>query len=137
MDTWRKQKKDVHLVVLFSILSIVLYFIPSGFEGSADEQSHLAKAKIISVNNSSLRQSLIIKTGSQNITVEILSGEYKDNRVQITNSLTGKMELDEIYTEGEKILIEFNVVDGKPFWGAARGKYRINLELLLLAMFAV
>ncbi|MBN2589862.1 MAG: YibE/F family protein, partial [Sedimentisphaerales bacterium] len=29
------------------------------------------------------------------------------------------------------------VVDGKPFWGAARGKYRINLELLLLAMFAV
>ena len=137
MDAWYKHKKDIHLVILFSILSVVMYFIPSGFKNVSDQQSYLAKAKIVSVDNSSLKQSLIIKTGSQNLTAEILSGKYKGNQVQVDNSLSGKMELDEIYTEGENILIEFNVADGKPFWGAARGKYRIDLELLLLAMFAV
>lgn len=137
MDTWHKQKKDILLVALFSILSIAMYFVPSGFKNDEEQQSYLTKARIISVDNSSLKQSLIIKTGSQNLTAEILSGKYKGSQVQVDNSLTGKMELDEIYTEGEKILIEFNVVDGKPFWGAARGKYRIDLELVLLAMFAV
>ncbi|MBN1973457.1 MAG: YibE/F family protein [Sedimentisphaerales bacterium] len=137
MEIWYRQKRDFHLVALFAALSVILYFIPSGFEQIADDKSHLAKAKVSSVDNSSLRQSLLIKTGSQNVRVEILSGKYKGQEVGVTNSLIGKMELDEIYVEGEKILIEFNVVDGKPFWAAARGKYRIDLELLLVAMFAM
>jgi uncharacterized membrane protein len=145
MSKGLKQSKDLILVVFFAVASIALFFIPSGFERSADpnsdeapgrQRSLLAKGVILSVDNSNVVQQQIVKIGTQSMEVQIISGPYKGNIVHTTNSLSGKMELDEIYTRDEKILIEFGVEDGKPFWASAIGKYRISLELLLLFMFA-
>jgi uncharacterized membrane protein len=49
--------------------------------------------------------------------------------------LTGKMELDEFYEVGGVILTEFDVVDGKPAHGLARGYYRLHLQLILICLF--
>ena len=51
--------------------------------------------------------------------------------------LSGKMELDEFYEEGRVVLVEYDVVDGKPAHGAARGYYRLGLQLVLIGLFAV
>jgi len=51
--------------------------------------------------------------------------------------LTGKMELDEFYSAGETVLVEYTIVDGKPGHGMARGHYRLKLQLILVGFFAV
>ncbi len=45
------------------------------------------------------------------------------------------MELDEFYEAGKVILVEYTAPDGKPANAIARGHYRLNLQLFLIAIF--
>jgi uncharacterized membrane protein len=51
--------------------------------------------------------------------------------------LTGKMEFDEFYEVGDTVLVEYDVVNGKPNHGTARGNYRLCLQVLLIILFAL
>jgi uncharacterized membrane protein len=92
---------------------------------------------VISNDDSQIERAMIIKTGMQTLAVEILSGDFKGQRVSAVNLLSGKLELDEVYAPGETILVEFSAKDGKITWAQARGAYRIGLELLLFALFGL
>jgi uncharacterized membrane protein len=91
---------------------------------------------ITAVDNSNVRVNLIVKTESQFLTVRLLDGPHKDHELSVTNILTGKMELDEFYEVGGVVLVEYDVADGKPRYGVARGHYRLGLQLLLIGLFA-
>ena len=90
---------------------------------------------ITAVDNSRVRVNLIVRTEHQFLTVRLLDGPYKGQEMPITNMLTGKMELDEFYEVDGVILVEYDVVDGKPSHGLARGYYRLHLELILICLF--
>jgi len=89
------------------------------------------------VDNTDIRQNLIVKTGLQELTVIILNGPFKGHRATVMNHLHGKMELDEVYEVGNTLLVEFSTKSGKIYRAYARGKYRIHLEIVLLDLFAV
>jgi uncharacterized membrane protein len=89
------------------------------------------------VDNSNVRVNLIVKTESQFLTVRLQSGPHKEHEMSITNMLTGKMELDEFYATGDVVLVEYDVVDGKPAHGMARGHYRLGWQLALIVLFCV
>ncbi len=92
---------------------------------------------IIAVDNSQVRVNLIVKTENQFLTVRLLNGPHKGHVMSITNMLTGKMELDEFYETGKVILVEYDIVDGKPRHGMARGYYRLQFQLILICLFGL
>lgn len=96
-----------------------------------------APGLVTAVDNSQVRQNLIVRTEDQFLTVRLMGGPHQGEQLELTNMLTGKMELDEFYSVGETVLVEYNIVDGKPGHGMARGHYRLKLQLLLVGLFAV
>ena len=132
----KRKREDLILVAILTLICTALFYLPTGFEERIPKESHLAKAHIISIDNSDLRQNLIIKSGDQKIEVEILEGAWKGERTVAMNYLQGKMELDEIYQVGRDLLVEFKVVGDKITAARTRGNYRLSLELFLISMFA-
>jgi uncharacterized membrane protein len=47
------------------------------------------------------------------------------------------MEIDEIYADGDTILLEFSVQDDEISAAYSRGRYRIRIELALMGLFAL
>ena len=126
--------KDIIVVFFFVLLCAVLFFIPTGFEQQAPN-SYLAKAKVLNTDDSAVQQTLIVKVGTQELDVELLEGQYKGQQATVVNPLTGKMEFDQVYAKGNTILVEYTIHEGKIKTAYARGHYRLNHELLLVAMF--
>jgi len=96
-----------------------------------------ARGLITAADNSHVRQSLIVKTEAQFLTVRLLDGPHKGQDISITNMLTGKMEFDEFYEVGKVVLVEYDVADGKPRHGVARGYHRLQMQLVLIGLFGL
>jgi uncharacterized membrane protein len=103
--------------------------------GQKAEQGLHARGQIIAVDNSRVRTNLIIKTEAQVLRVRLLDGPAKGREITVTNMLSGKMELDELYEVDSAILVEYDMVDGEPTHGMARGHYRLQMQLLLIGIF--
>jgi len=131
------KKKDIIFVILIFCICAGLLCLPTGFEERLPSDSHFARGRIISVDNSDILQSLIVKTGAQELQVELLNGPYKGQTVSVSNLLTGKMEMDEMYSEGKEILVEYSIINNAPAVAFARGHYRIRLEIILVVLFAL
>jgi uncharacterized membrane protein len=94
-----------------------------------------ARARVMAVDNSQVLTHLFIRTETQHLTVDLLNGPHKGRQMTIANTLTGKLEFDAFYAAGETILVEYDVVDGRPDHGTARGHYRLRLQVILIALF--
>lgn len=129
------KSKDNIIVIFFLLCCTILYFLPTGFEGSQAKKSYMYKAVVITVDNADLRQNLIVYTGTQDVQVKILKGPHRDTITQVKNPLAGKLEFDEIYKNGDNILVEYKIHDGKIHMAFTRGYYRLNHEYLLVALF--
>lgn len=133
---WLSNRKDIVLASLFALLCAALAFVPTGFEERLPKDSQFARAKVIDVENADVRQSAIVKTGVQSLTIELLEGPFRGQRAVAANHLTGRMELDDFLVAGREILVEYSVRDGRVGTAVARGNYRLRLELLLVVLFA-
>ncbi len=124
---------------LFLCLACIgLGFMPTGYEkDSGDEETYHVRGKIIEVDNSEIQQFGVLKAGHQSMTVRIMSGSHKGKEVEAVNNLLGKMDLDEIYQEGDAVLLEYQALNGEPETVVLRGRYRLRMELLLLIIFSV
>ena len=129
-------RKEAAFVAFFTIVCISLAYMPTGFEDRLPEHSRFARGRVLSADNSDIHKALIVKTGSQNLNVQLMEGPFEGQTVSVVNQLTGKMEMDEIYVQGRDILVEYSVRDGKLGRAVARGNYRLRLELVLMALFA-
>lgn len=125
------------IVAFFSSLCLLLCLVPTGFEMLQPANSHYERARVVSVDNSDLRQSGLIRFGTQEMTVKVLTGPFSGHTTLCSNPLKGKMELDEIYAAGQTILLEFSVRDGNIHSAFSRGHYRIRIELFLIGLFAL
>jgi uncharacterized membrane protein len=94
-------------------------------------------ARVTAVDNSQVRINLIIKTEEQFIKVRLLSGPYRGRVLDAVNFLTGKMEQDEFYRQGQLVLVEYDVRDGAPQDLRPRGVFRLHWQVLLVVLFAV
>ena len=91
---------------------------------------------MINVDNTRLEQYGIAKVGSQSVEVEMLNGPYKNKIISGHNLLMGKMELDTVYTIGDKALVTVFEVNGEDESVTLLGYYRISAEIWLLSLFA-
>jgi uncharacterized membrane protein len=130
-------KRDAVLVAVFFLLSLVLYFVPTGFKDRSPRNSVRCRGRVIEVDNSEIIQRGIVKVGTQALTVEILNGPYAGTEVQAINELIGKMELDKIFAEGDIALMVLTLKGDEIYFANAQDHYRINIELILLFCFAI
>jgi uncharacterized membrane protein len=130
-------KRDAVLVAVFFLLSLVLYFVPTGFKDRSPRNSVRCRGRVIEVDNSQIIQRGIVKVGTQALTVEILNGPYAGTEVQAINELIGKMELDKIFAEGDIALMVLTLKGDEIYFANAQDHYRINIELILLFCFAI
>jgi len=96
-----------------------------------------ARGLITAVDNSQVRQNLIVRTEAQFLTVRLLSGPFEGREISITNMLTGKLEFDEFYEAGDVVLVEYDAMEGTPGHAVARGRYRLQMQLALIGLFGL
>ncbi|MBN1974642.1 MAG: YibE/F family protein [Sedimentisphaerales bacterium] len=132
-----EKRNDIIFVSLFALVCIGLFFLPSGYEERLPEGSYFARGQVKSVDNSRVFQNVIVKIGEQDLEVELLEGPHKGKTITVSNQLTGKMEIDEVYKPGRDILVEYNIINGVPAAAFARGNYRLHLELFLVLLFVL
>ncbi len=130
-----KSKREWILSAIIAAMCVGMYFLDIAQIPKADQGLH-ARALVIDVDNSQVRQNLMIKTEPQFLRVRLQNGPHEGEEFNISNTLTGKMEFDEFYEKGNTILVEYNVAKGKPAYGTARGIYRLHWQLALIVLFA-
>lgn len=131
-----RQKRDRAFVCLITFLCIILYVLPTGFPVQDDEYLR-CKGKVVSVDNQSVYQRGVVKTGIQGVAVEIMDGIYSGQQVATTNVMLGKLELDKIFQVGDVALVVVKGADGKIQEANIIDHYRLDMEGLLFALFAL
>lgn len=132
-------KSDFILVAALLVISITLIYIPTGFSEINNTNSERVKALVLEVNNESIEETGIIKTGTQVVKIKILTGNFKEKELQAYNQLTGRMEFDKFFVPGDRTLTVLNLnTDNSLIINAnVIDHYRINVEGWLLFLFVI
>lgn len=134
----RLRSLDVLFALACAGLGVWLVLRPTGFEGAVDRASHHAKARVVATNNDGIREVRLIKTGTQVLDATLRSGPQRGRTIQVLNELKGSMEVDEVFRPGHSVLVEYAVNPAGEVTAAyARGRYRLDLTLGLLAAFGI
>ncbi|MCD7737216.1 MAG: YibE/F family protein [Lachnospiraceae bacterium] len=137
MDLVKKRQTWASVIVCI-ILIAVLLVIPTGFEeaGAAyRDGGERIKAEVVSVDNSTVINTGLVQSGEQACEVTLLGGSHKGETYWANNKLSGSLEQDKIYEEGDKALVLVSFNDDEVSSVSMIDHYRLNLEILLLAAF--
>jgi len=131
------RRADAILALILVGVCVGLFHAPSGFEDRLPAATYVARARVLSVDDSGVRRAALLKYGHQDLEVQILGGPFADRVTRASNQLLGKLELDEMYSQGAVVLVEFTLKDDEIWNAVARGYYRIGTELVLLGLFVL
>lgn len=138
MERMRFKKRDLLLVLLFSVLSVGLFYIPTGFEGRIPQNTVRSVGRVIEVDNSMVSQFGMVRQGDQSVTVRLLDGPFAGEVVEGNNPLLGQMDRDKIFRPDDKALVVLTLDEkGGIAYVNPQAHYRIDLELYLLGAFAL
>lgn len=133
---WGSQPAGWGSLLAGIVLVIVLLLLPTGYEDAVIYQgTDKVKAKVVATDNSSIRETGLIRTGEQTCTVEIQGGTYKGQQAQATNLLTGSLSQDKEFQAGDAAMVVVSHADGKITSVTMIDHYRIQWEVLLLLAF--
>jgi uncharacterized membrane protein len=126
------------LILAFVILSIILFFIPTGFERDDPKKSIRCRGEIISVDNSEIQQFGHLLKGSQTVTLTLLDGEFAGEKYEALNQLLGRLDRDKIFKPGDTALVVLSLNEhGRVIFVNPQGHYRIGGEIALLVAFVL
>jgi len=99
---YKESRRDIIFIISAGLLTILIMFLPTGFEGSAVYSNSIrARVRVIDVNNQMLKIIGPVRQGDQQLDVEILSRRFRGEIHPSSNNLIGKMEMDKIYMTGD------------------------------------
>ena len=123
-------------VIVCIILLAVLLIIPTGYEDAVIYKgTDRCAARVISVNNSAIIDTGLIRSGEQTCQIELLGGKFKGQTTEGYNVLNGSLESDKIFSPGDKVLVVIDYKDNNIISVNMIDHYRINLELILALCF--
>lgn len=130
-------RRNAIMLCILLALSGVLHYIDLMPKKESTEGTK-EKARVLSVDNSSIIQQGLVQRGSQILEVEILSGKYKGKKFRASNELRTQMELDKIFKVNDIILVGImHNADPAADTINAQDHYRIENSLLLFGLFAL
>ena len=134
----KNTRNDRILVLVFFILSTILFFSPTGFEDRIPQHLIRAKGEVLSVDNSDVGQFGMVRTGGQDVTLKILDGQFQGQTFETLNNLLGQMDRDKLFVPGDTALVVFTLKpDGTILTAVPQDYYRLDLELMLMGLFAL
>lgn len=132
----RVKKYSVSLLAILFI--VILMVISTGYEDAAIYQgADRVKVKVLSTDESSVVSSGLIRSGEQHCRVKILEGNFRDEEADAVNMLSGSLESDKIFKEGDVAHIVISHRDGKIQSIIMNDHYRIDKEWILAGMFVI
>ncbi|MDR2663307.1 MAG: YibE/F family protein [Treponema sp.] len=133
----RETRRDIAFVLISSLLTVLFFIIPTGFEGASQAAgSERVRGKIVEVNNERIITIGPVKQGEQQLEVEIRSGRFKGQIFSGSNNLMGKMELDKIFSLGDSVLVVVSVSeDGGIRHAQVYDHYRTGKIIFLFVLF--
>lgn len=131
-------KKNVVFILIFFAIIAALLALPTGFE-DAQQFKDAEKCKVLveAVDNSSLINTGLIRTGQQVCTVRFLSGKFKMQTAEGWNMLGGSLSQDKLFRPRDKAQAVVHHYDGEIISVNLIDYYRMDGELLLALAFAV
>ncbi len=131
-------RKELIFMLCFIAVLATLAVIPTGFEKQIYYHSEGARATVMTVDNSSVYSNGLIQQGGQTCEIRIESGSHKGEVTRGTNLYIGKMEFDKVFKPGDAAWVLLEYGSGGGILSANMIEhYRINLELLLIGIFAL
>ena len=127
---------DKIFVLVITLICVILYFIPTGFPIQGDDYER-SKGKVLAVDNQNIHQRGVVKTGIQTVSIEIMDGVYRGQKIESSNTLLGKLEMDKIFQAGDVALVVLKGDQNKIEEANVVDHYRLDIEALLFILFAL
>ena len=120
------------------LLIFLLLLLPTGFEGAYQFKDAIkCKVEILEVDNSSLIDTGLIRTGQQVCKVRFLNGKFKGQTSEGWNMLSGALSQDKLFHPGDKAQAVVHHDDGEIISVNLIDFYRLGGELILALAFAL
>lgn len=130
------KKNSVSLLAILLIL--ILMALPTGYEDAAIYKgTDRVKAKVLSTDESTVKSSGLIRSGEQYCELEILEGKFKGQKTRGVNMLSGSLESDKIFKEGDVAQVVISYKEDEILSVMMSDHYRLDKELILAGMFVV
>ena len=130
----RIRKGSVSLIAI--LLIVILMALPTGYEDAAIYKgTDRVRAKVLSTDESSVINNGLIQSGEQYCKVKILGGKFKGEETKAVNMLSGSLEADKIFQEGDIAQVVISYSNGEILSVMMSDHYRLDKELLLAGIF--
>lgn len=131
-------KHRFSFLVGISIVIVVLIFLPTGFEGALQfKDAEKCKVLVEEVDNSSLIDTGLIRTGQQICKVRFLTGRFEGQISFGWNMLGGSLSQDKLFRPGDKAQAVVHHDEGEIISINLIDYYRLDGELVLAMAFAL
>jgi len=132
---WNPKRSDIAITVALALLVGGLVFVPTGFEDALPKNARQVKTTVVETDDSHILQHGIVRSGAQMLRVRIEQGEFEGQEIEAVNRLIGKMEMDKMFAIGDEAFVTLNLKDGEIHFANVIDHYRLDVELILFAIF--
>ncbi|EKQ50255.1 MULTISPECIES: YibE/F family protein [unclassified Clostridium] len=130
-------RKNTIPIIITLMAIIFLMLLPNQFPENKYENTERVAAKVLSTDNSFIKETGLIKIGEQLCDIEILEGRFKGKITTGTNRLVGSLEQDKIFQVGDKILVTLDYTGDEIRVATLVDHYRLNYEIILVGIFVI
>ncbi|MEJ5184106.1 MAG: YibE/F family protein [Rectinemataceae bacterium] len=126
-------------VVAVCLISLGLFLLPTGFDSIYPKgMSMWARARIISVDNTTVKTIGPSKHGSQQIELLLLNTPFRGRHFFTWNNLLGKKELDKWFTPGDTAFVVLDLSPDRSDvqYANVMDHYRIDGIVIIFVLFA-
>ena len=133
----KKEKLRYYAPVAVCLLLIaILLMLPTGYEDSVQyQEAERCVAEVTMVDNSSIVDTGLVRSGEQRCTVTLLNGLFKGKTVTAINLLHGSLEQDKLFSVGDTAQVVISY-DGENISRVTMtDHFRLPQELMLAGAF--
>lgn len=125
-------------VAVCLILIAVLILLPTGYEDAVQyQEAERCTAEVVSVDNSAIVDTGLVRSGEQRCEVTFLNGLFKGQTATAINLLQGSLEQDKLFAAGDTAQVVISY-DGETIKRVTMtDHFRLPGELLLAGIFMV
>ena len=125
-------------VILCAILILFLLQLPTGYEGAVQyKEAERCVAEVTAVDNSSIVDTGLVRSGEQRCTIRFTSGTFKGQIATGINLLQGSLEQDKLFSEGDRAQVVVCSDGEKILHVTMIDHYRLPWEGVMAAIFVL
>lgn len=124
-------------VALCLLLIVVLMLLPTGYEDAVQyQEADRCSSLVVSVDNSTIVDTGLVRSGEQRCTLELLGGRFKGETTVGINMLNGSVEQDKLFSPGDRALVVVSFSEDGITNVTMIDHDRMGAEALLALLFA-